>query len=307
MTTIGVAIAVFNGSATIDAALASIAGQTRQPEQVVVVDDGSTDRTAEVVETWRQVLPLVLVRHPENEGLAAARTTGTNRLDTELVAAIDADDVWLPHHLEVMERAYAQQPGIVTPIAVEWNPDREPAVDWGRRFQREPRCVDLEHLLVMNWLFSGSMYSRAAYERVGAVHRFSGCDDWDLWIRLVAAGEIVVSTSEPTVLYRVHASSMSADDRLLDREIEVLEAALSEHSTPSVVAAAQRGLRHRHARVALLAAYEAARSDRPWAARRFASRTFLGPSSVRIRGAAMLLAPRSTTSRRDAIRRPVGQ
>lgn len=307
MTTIGVAIAVFNGSATIDAALSSIAGQTRQPEQVVVVDDGSTDQTAEVVETWGQVLPLVLVRHPENEGLAAARTTGTNRLDTDLVVAVDADDVWLPHHLDVMERAYAQQPGIITPTAVEWNPDRDPAVDWGRRFQRQPRCADLEHLLVMNWLFSGSMYERAAYERVGAVHRFSGCDDWDLWIRLVAAGETIMSTSEPTVLYRVHASSMSADDRLLDREIEVLEAALDEQSTPSVIAAAQRGLRHRHARVALLASYEAARSDRRWAARRFALRTLLGPSNVQMRGAAMLLAPRSTISRREAIRQPVGQ
>lgn len=298
-------MSVYNGSATVATALASVAAQTRPPDQIVVVDDGSTDETVAIVEQWSSVLPIELVVHDRNRGLATGRTTGTNRLGTDLVLAIDADDAWLPHHLDVMERAHARQPGIVAPTAVRWSPDRDDAVGWTERLQPRPRGSDLEQLVVMNWLFSGSMYERAAYLEVGGIHRFAGCDDWDLWIRLVAAGASVTTTAEPTVLYRVHASSMSANDRLLMREIEVLEAVVAEHSEPHLIAAALRGLRHRHARVALLEAYDEARSGRALTARRCALRAVRGPSGVVVRAAAMVVAPRWTTSRRGGGRSPV--
>src|SRR5206468_3304652 len=70
MTSVGVTMSVYNGAATVTQALASVAGQTRRPDQVVVVDDGSSDGTVAAAEAWDDVLPLRVLRHARNSGVA---------------------------------------------------------------------------------------------------------------------------------------------------------------------------------------------------------------------------------------------
>lgn len=303
MTTVGVTMSVYNGAGTVGQALASVAAQTRRPDQVIVVDDGSTDGSLASVEPWQHVLPLTIVRHGTNRGLARGRTSGIEQLRTDVVLAIDADDAWLPHHLARMVAAYEMQPGIVSPMAVAWDPTSTRPIGWRSRVQRLPRTQDIESLLVMNWLFSGSLFEKAAFEAAGARYRFSGCDDWDLWLRLTSAGARTWVLEEPTVLYRVHGASMSADDRLLPMEIQVLEAFLGENRDPRLRAVARRSLRHRRARTALRTAYEEARQGRSAASRVSALRALRGPGPVGRRGAVMVLAPGAATRSRDRAHR----
>jgi hypothetical protein len=306
MTTVGVTMSVYNGAATVAQALASLAGQTRLPDQVVVVDDGSTDGTYAVARAWEGVLPLRVVRHETNRGVAVGRMTAIAEVANDLVLALDADDAWLPHHLQCLLDAYEARPGIVSPMAVAWEPDAARPVDWATRRQPLPRSLDVEHLLIMNWVFSGSLFERKAFEAAGGMYRYPGCEDWDLWLRLVRNGVPVSVLHEPTVLYRVHAGSISAEDRMLPREIEVLEGFLRETSDPRLRTAAGRSLRHRHARLALRAAYEQARVGRATAARRVAVGSLRGPAPVRLRGAAMVVAPTRTVRRRDLVHRAPG-
>lgn len=306
MTTVGVTMSVYNGAATLGQALASVAGQTRPPDQVVVIDDGSTDDTVAVARTWEGVLSLQVVRHETNSGVAIGRTTAIGEVDTDLVLALDADDAWLPHHLQHLLDAYAARPGIVTPTAVAWEPAAVRPVDWASRRQPLPRSLNIEHLLIMNWVFSGSLFERRAFATAGNTYRYPGCEDWDLWLRLMRMGVPVTALHQPTVLYRVHAGSISAEDRMLPTEVEVLEGFLAETSDPRLRAVARRSLRHRHARLALRAAYEQARDGRPTAARRVAMRSLRGPRPVKLRGAAMVVAPAQTVRRRDLVHRVPG-
>jgi cellulose synthase/poly-beta-1,6-N-acetylglucosamine synthase-like glycosyltransferase len=71
-----VVIAAYNAGSTLSAALASVAAQTSPPGAVVVVDDGSSDATGELAKAWSDRLPLRLVTHPANMGLAQARRSG---------------------------------------------------------------------------------------------------------------------------------------------------------------------------------------------------------------------------------------
>ncbi len=302
MTTVGVGISVYNGAATIGQALASVAGQTRAPDQVVVVDDGSTDGTLPIVETWRSVLPLTIVRHGVNRGLSAGRMSAIAELDTDVILAIDSDDVWLPHHLARLLSAYAARPGIVSPMAVAWRPGSPDPIDWRRPLQPKPPAPDLSHLLIMNWLFSGALFARTAYYAAGGLYRFVGCEDWDLWLRMLKVDVPVRVLSEPTVLYRLHGANMSADDRVLPTEVQVLETFLDETTDPALRAAAHRSLRHRLARLALRSAYDHARDGRSPAARLAAVKALSGPAPVAVRGAAMIVAPRRTVGRRDRSR-----
>jgi glycosyltransferase involved in cell wall biosynthesis len=93
MTSYSVVIPAFNAERTLAAAIESVLSQTAVPAMVIVVDDGSTDRTAEIARTYD---PRVAVTQQANSGPGAATTRGFNLVTTPLVACIDADDIWLP-------------------------------------------------------------------------------------------------------------------------------------------------------------------------------------------------------------------
>lgn len=304
MKTVGVAMSVYNAASTVSQALTSVAAQTRQPDMVVVVDDGSTDGTLQEVDKWRGLLPLEIIRHETNLGVTAGRTAAVSRLRTDLVVSLDGDDVWLPHHLSLLIQAYDERPGIVSPMAVAWRPGSSKPISWQERLQRAPKPGerDLAHLLVDNWIFTGSLFERAAYEAAGGSYRHHLSEDWDLWIRLLAGDAPVTVLEEPTVLYRVHQGSLSADDGTLPEEVRVLETFLEENSDPGFVAAARRSLRHRVGRLALREAYHHAGGGQRSAARLAAVKALRGPAGVRRRAVAMIVAPRLTAAWRNRVR-----
>lgn len=88
--TVAVVIAVFNGEDFLAEALESVRAQTRPVDEVIVVDDGSTDRSAEIA----RGVPGVVVVQQENGGPAAARNRGIALARSDYLAMLDADDLW---------------------------------------------------------------------------------------------------------------------------------------------------------------------------------------------------------------------
>jgi glycosyltransferase involved in cell wall biosynthesis len=101
---LSVVIPVYNGARYLPEALRSVGEQTVQPDQVIVVDDGSTDDSAQIAEMF----PGVEVVRQENRGAGAARNAGLDRARNEWIAFLDADDVWYPHRLELQMRHLEQ-------------------------------------------------------------------------------------------------------------------------------------------------------------------------------------------------------
>jgi glycosyltransferase involved in cell wall biosynthesis len=94
---VSVVVPLHNDEAYLDEALRSILGQTRPPEQVIVVDDGSTDASAEVA---RRHVPLITLLSQANQGIAGARNAGIAAATGEVIAFLDADDLWPADSLE---------------------------------------------------------------------------------------------------------------------------------------------------------------------------------------------------------------
>ncbi|HYT25020.1 MAG TPA: glycosyltransferase family A protein, partial [Actinomycetota bacterium] len=142
---VAVIIPAFNAGHYLDQALASVAGQTLAPAVVVVADDGSTDDTVARARRWRDHLPVEVVRLGRNAGPGPARHRAILATDAPVLAMLDADDLWLPDHLETMTAAYERAPGLVTAREFAWIRGR--GIDLARRRARAPIPTDPDEQL----------------------------------------------------------------------------------------------------------------------------------------------------------------
>ena len=107
--TISVVIPLYNKEQEIEQTIRSVLAQTRQPEEILVVDDGSTDRSAEIVRAIAS--PLVRLITQANAGVSAARNRGIAEAQSQYIALLDGDDQWEAGFLEVVERLILEFPG----------------------------------------------------------------------------------------------------------------------------------------------------------------------------------------------------
>jgi GT2 family glycosyltransferase len=291
-----VVVPAWNAAGTLGAALASVAAQTRLADAVIVVDDASTDATRAVAQAWAGPLPLTVISLDENAGAGGARAHAIRSATTELVALLDADDTLLPEHLETLLSARAESDAaIVSPNARFWDPARGVGPGTYRDVVSVPPADEQpDDILRRDFVFVGALFERELYERAGGFRpEMTGAEDWDLWMRMIAAGGRVRGVADPTYLYRVSSTSLSqssaaplAAAALLDDVCRNLAA-----DDPRL-AIAERTRREMHARLELYLAYEAAGAGDSSAARRHAfAAAGRGPGAVRARAAALLCAP----------------
>ncbi len=106
---ISVVIPVYNAADTVERAIDSVLHQTVPVAEIILIDDGSTDRTAQTVQKYGSAIRYF---HYENAGLPVARNRGIDQAQSEWIAFLDADDEWLPHCVESHAKLHALNPGI---------------------------------------------------------------------------------------------------------------------------------------------------------------------------------------------------
>ena len=208
---VSVVIPVFNGEAHLAETIESVCGQTYRSVQVIVVDDGSTDASAAVAASYASS-NICLVQQP-NRGTGAARNAGIEQARGELLAHLDADDVWLPRHLERLVEALANAPNaeiacglIVEFVSPELSEDE-------RRRVRAPRGPLPGHVL------PAMLIRRSAHDRVGAFET-SGSAGQDLvWLlRAKDLGLRMTEVPQLLVRRRLHASNKGRQHPELARQ-----------------------------------------------------------------------------------------
>jgi teichuronic acid biosynthesis glycosyltransferase TuaG len=204
--TVAVTIAAYNAEAYIIEALDSVAAQTRRPDQLIVVDDGSTDRTAEWVRDWAATTGLnVELLHQENRGLPGSRNRAIRHARTDLIALLDADDVFLPDHLASGIRTFEHGREVVLGFADAEAFDARGVVTpsllagtllEGLTFDQGPDGFRFLHGSVYSSLLWGNyvpvgttIFRRDAAEKVGLYDEaFRFADDRDFYLRLSRVG-----------------------------------------------------------------------------------------------------------------------
>jgi len=308
---VAVVIPAYNASSLLPATLASVAAQTVQAATVVLVDDRSVDDTAAVAASWRDRLPLSVLRPDRNLGPGGARHMAITSTSTSLVALLDHDDYWFPDHLEAMLACYrsAAGPVIVSGNPMVWVAGHSVAPSPLTTTPLPPEPGQLPALLRRNFVNSAALFPRELYDKVGGFRsEFVGTDDWDLWIRMVREGATIRRLTHHTLLYRLSEASMSSNVpekelRFVDQELAVLLAAVAESRSSEERAAARRGLRRLRARKQFLLARSFALEGRTGPARLAALRGLTGGDRrSALRSAAIAVAPSAAIRWRAARR-----
>lgn len=258
--TIAVVIPTYNRSRLLRRALASVMAQTRPPDEVVVVDDGSTDDTPGWINA--EFPRLVYIRQ-EHEGVSAARNRGVRECRSEWVAFLDSDDEWQPEKLGRQARALAENPDYHLCHSNEtWirngrrvNEGKRHAKSGGRIFNRcLPLCVISP---------SAAVVRRSLLVELGGFDEsLPVCEDYDLWLRICARHPVLFLEEPLTVKHGGHADQLSRRHWGMDRyRIRAIHKVLSENLLDRADrAAAVRVLREKSA-VYLRGARKRGKSD----------------------------------------------
>ena len=214
MPAVSVIMPAYNVDAYIDAAIDSVRRQTFTDLELVIVDDGSTDRTYEVARRHAEADRRLRLIQQENGGLSAARNTAMRHSTAPLVAILDSDDLWTPTYLETQLAIIESDPGIDILTGNAWvlgGPrDREPA-----RPYPDPRPQpDLISILADELsVFVMSVFRRRVSDVIGNFDEsLRTNEDYDFWVRAAIAGFRFARNDRPLGYYRRREDSLSADD-----------------------------------------------------------------------------------------------
>jgi len=206
---------VHNGAAYLSEAIASILAQTRMRLEIIVVDDGSTDGSAEIAAGFQNVQ---VVRQSQS-GVAAARNAGLRLARGDYIAFLDADDLWLGGKLAAQLALLRQDAAADLCLTLVRHVPMIPGTV-GAPLGDAPRLGRLMQCLLAR---------RAAFDRVGLLDdRTRTRADQDWFIRAAEKGLIEVVVPEVLVLRRLHGQnhSLAADSRVEDDFLTIVKRTL---------------------------------------------------------------------------------
>ncbi len=231
MPKISVVIPAYNAQSTILETIDSVLQQNFSDFELIVINDGSTDKTLELLTSIKDAR--VKIYSYPNGGLPAARNRGIFRSVGEFISFIDADDLWTPDKLELQLQALQKNPQ--AGVAYSWTicmgnngNSFHPGV--AETFQGNV----YSNLLSGNFIASGSnvLIRKEAIDSVGYFDEsLKSCEDWDYWLRLAPKWDFVV-VPKAQILYRLSSGAMSSKLDVMEKyQTLVLERAFE--SAPS--------------------------------------------------------------------------
>ena len=221
-----VVIPTYNRLTRLTHAIDSVLAQTIEPLEIIVVDDGSTDGTADNIAAQ---YPDVILLVQDNAGVSNARNRGIAHAQGDWVAFLDSDDTWLPKKIERQCAALYANPGLKICHTEEI---------WIRNGVRVNQMK--KHAKSGGWLFEKSLklccispssvlLNRGLFERYGVFDEaLPACEDYDLWLRLTAHEETCFVSVPSMVKYGGHEDQLSRAFWGMDRfRIHALEKVLT--------------------------------------------------------------------------------
>lgn len=226
---ISVIIPAYNAEKYLKEALDSVLSQTYQNWECIIIDDGSTDDTQKIVQDYITQDKRFIYFFQKNQGLSAARNSGIKIAKADYIAFLDSDDIWLPIHIESLQKAM-----------IQYNPDMVFSYAYGlygKNFSTKPVCGNAQEKLKEGYIkgqyresielfLEGSKatpsFTLLKKNTLVKNNNFSyhkKAEDFHTWLKLLLNNCTFYNINQPTGYYRVLENSMSSTDRVCTREL----------------------------------------------------------------------------------------
>jgi GT2 family glycosyltransferase len=214
MPNINVVIPVLNGERTIRSTLESLVSQTYQDFNVLVVDDGSTDDTLEVVNQFRSSLDLCILSSGKTGGVADALNMGVSRCNGEYIARIDADDIAHPRRFEYQKNYMDSNPSLDvcgTAMAVFTEEEGVRSYHYVLSHPKENESIKTAFLERCAVSHPSLLLRPSVFDRIGFYDpSYAYAEDYELWCRGAKKGIKYCNLEQVLTHYRKHTSQVSA-------------------------------------------------------------------------------------------------
>ncbi|MDD3324197.1 MAG: glycosyltransferase family A protein [Sulfurospirillaceae bacterium] len=221
-----IVIPAYNREKELHVAIQSVLAQTHQDFELIIVDNGSTDATKAVVQSYRDIDKRVKYFWQENSGSpAGSRNTGIKHAKAEWVAFLDSDDYWYPRKLEVVARMIKNHPSV---IAISHYEDKMVDGDFHSMLEHGKTLFAKPY---NELLFNGNSLSTSAMcvkkEKLLEVGLFDtrkeyfAVEDYDMWMKLSLVGEFRY-IKESFGVFNISGTNMSGNIELINNNLKTL-------------------------------------------------------------------------------------
>jgi glycosyltransferase involved in cell wall biosynthesis len=198
---ITVVIPVYNRPELVKRAINSVKEQSLKADEIIVIDDGSTDKTAEVLKSFKTIKVIT----QKNSGVSSARNRGIKEATYAWIAFLDSDDVWHKDKLKLQAKFHKQNPDILfSHTKEEWIRD-EKTIKQKKQHQKPSGFCFEENLNFCKIAPSTVMMHQSIFEKVGYFDEsLEVCEDYDLWLRVLKNYEVGLIDEVLTTKYAGH-------------------------------------------------------------------------------------------------------
>ena len=203
---ISLVIPSYNRYEFLKRAIASVVAQTHTVNEIIVVDDGSTDNTSQIQKDF----PSIRYIYQKNSGVSSARNSGINASANEWIAFLDSDDEWDKDKLKEQVAFHKKYKDILMSYTDEnWVRDNN-EVKIPKKFRKIGEDAFLENLSYCNIAPSSALLHKSLFESVGSFNEtLDVCEDYDLWLRIALNNKIALVDKKLIVKYAGHEDQLS--------------------------------------------------------------------------------------------------
>ncbi|GAB3163107.1 glycosyltransferase family 2 protein [Telluribacter humicola] len=218
---VSVILPVYNQESYIAETIESILAQTYQHFEILILDDGSTDQSAQVIREYEKKDARIKAYYEKNAGRSKATNKLVEKASGLLCALIDADDLMLPDRLEKQVAFHAQHPELAASSCHCYYIDRKGKTMGTQVYTSLQTVDDCRNVLAKDQVvlcaYTGIMIAKSAFLEVGGLdQKFWPCEDMEFVNRLINKGHLITIIQEPLMKYRVHPASAMQSSSWLD-------------------------------------------------------------------------------------------
>ena len=219
---VSIIMPAYNAESYIEESVNSVLGQTFKDWELIIIDDGSSDRTAEICKKYTSFDDRIIYLFQENSKQATARNNGLKITKGDIIAFLDSDDLWLPNKLELSLSYFdLDKFDLIFTDAYFGNNDeiengsnlKKLNVTDSEYFGKESiaQFIEFTRIPILTVLVKKQIIENIIFFD----HKCVPAEDYDLWLRLLKAGCRFKSINLPLSIYRVQEKSSTASDRLV--------------------------------------------------------------------------------------------